>query len=241
MAAARELVIGDDPAAWQALGFAVGDDGTFALGGVRVRLVRGRAAVELRIEGLDTDRPDGLAVVRVRHARRGPPAAAAAAARPEPPAASAGAARRDPPAASAAAARRDPTATSAGAARRDPPAVSPHPNGATAIDHVVVFTDDRDRTAAALAAAGGDVRRRGDPPELPAPMAFVRFGELVVEVAQAGGPARIWGVSVVVPDLDALAGPLLGAARPAVQPGRRIVTVSRAAGLSLAVALITPR
>jgi hypothetical protein len=217
MAAARELVIGDDPAAWQALGFAVGDDGTFALGGVRVRLVRGRAAVELRIEGLDTDRPDGLAVVRVRHARRGPPAAAAAAARPEP------------------------TAASACAARRDPPAVSPHPNGATAIDHVVVFTDDRDRTAVALAAAGGDVRRRGDPPELPAPMAFVRFGELVVEVAQAGGPARIWGVSVVVPDLDALAGPLLGAARPAVQPGRRIVTVSRAAGLSLAVALITPR
>jgi hypothetical protein len=217
MAAARELVIGDDPAAWQALGFAVGDDGAFALGGVRVRLVRGRAAVELRIEGLDTDRPDGLAVVRVRHARRGPPAAAAAAARPEPPAAS------------------------AGAARRDPPAVSPHPNGATAIDHVVVFTDDRDRTAAALAAAGGDVRRRGDPPELPAPIAFVRFGELVVEVAQAGGPARIWGVTFVVPDLDALAGPLLGAARPAPQPGRRIVTVSRAAGLSLAVALITPR
>jgi hypothetical protein len=217
MAAARELVIGDDPAAWQALGVAVGDDGTFALGGVRVRLVRGRAAVELRIEGLDTDRPDGLAVVRVRHARRGPPAAAAAAARPEP------------------------TAASARAARRDPPAVSPHPNGATAIDHVVVFTDDRDRTAAALAAAGGDVRRRGDPPELPAPMAFVRFGELVVEVAQAGGPARIWGVTFVVPDLDALAGPLLGAARPAVQPGRRIVTVSRAAGLSLAVALITPR
>ena len=210
-------MIGDDPAAWQALGFAVGDDGTFALGGVRVRLVRGRAAVELRIEGLDTDRPDGLAVVRVRHARRGPPAAAAAAARPEP------------------------TAASARAARRDPPAVSPHPNGATAIDHVVVFTDDRDRTAVALAAAGGDVRRRGDPPELPAPMAFVRFGELVVEVAQAGGPARIWGVTFVVPDLDPLAGPLLGAARPAVQPGRRIVTVSRAAGLSLAVALITPR
>jgi len=217
MAAARELVIGDDPAAWQALGFAVGDDGAFALGGVRVRLVRGRAAVELRIEGLDTDRPDGLAVVRVRHARRGPPAAAAAAARPEP------------------------TAASARAARRDPPTASPHPNGATAIDHVVVFTDDRDRTAAALAAAGGDVRRRGDPPELPAPMAFVRFGELVVEVAQAGGPARIWGVTFVVPDLDPLAGPLLGAARPAVQPGRRIVTVSRAAGLSLAVALITPR
>jgi hypothetical protein len=120
-------------------------------------------------------------------------------------------------------------------------AAARHPNGASAIDHVVVFTDDRDRTADALAAAGGDVRRRGEPPELPAPMAFVRFGELVVEVAQAGGPARFWGVTIVVPDVDALAGPLLGSARPAVQPGRRIATVSREAGLSIAVALITPR
>ena len=123
---------------------------------------------------------------------------------------------------------------------RDPPASS-HPNGATAVDHLVVFTDDRDGTTAALAAAGGDVRRRGGPPELPMPMAFVRFGELVVEVAEAGGPARVWGVTIVVPDLDALAGPLLGVARPAVQPGRRIATITPAAGLSLAVALITPR
>ena len=72
-------------------------------------------------------------------------------------------------------------------------------------------------------------------------MAFVRFGELVVEVAQAGGPARFWGLTIVVPDLDAIAGPLLGAARAAVQPGRRIATVRRAAGLSLALAFITAR
>jgi len=72
-------------------------------------------------------------------------------------------------------------------------------------------------------------------------MAFVRFGELVVEVVQAGGPPRFWGLTVVVADLDSLAGPLLGSARPAVQPGRRIATVSRDAGLSVALALITPR
>jgi hypothetical protein len=191
MAAARELVIGDEPAAWERLGFAPGADGALALGGLRVRLA-GSGAVELRVADLAADRPDGLPVV---------------------------AARDDIP----------------------PLPAAPHPNGASAIDHVVVFTDDRDRTAAALAAAGGDVRRRGDPPELPAPMAFVRFGELVVEVAQAGGPARFWGVTIVVPDVDALAGPLLGTARPAVQPGRRIATVSRDAGLSIAVALITPR
>jgi hypothetical protein len=190
MAAARELVVGDEPAAWERLGFAPGADGAFALGGLRVGLVAG-AALELRVEGLVEERPDGLPVV---------------------------AARDDVP---------------------PLPAVT-HPNGALAIDHVVVFTDDRDRTADALALAGGDVRRRGEPPELPAPMAFVRFGELIVEVAQAGGPARVGGVTIVVRDLDALAGPLLGTVRAAVQPGRRIATVSRAAGLSVALALITP-
>jgi hypothetical protein len=195
MAAARELVIADEPAAWAALGFAPGDDGTVALGGLCVRLAGkgpGGGLVELRVEGLEEERPDGLPIVAARAARRATPH-------------------------------------------------SSHPNGACAIDHVVVFTDDRDRTAAALAAAGGDERRRGDPPELPAPMAFVRFGELIVEVAQAGGPTRFWGITVTVPDVDALAGPLVGAARPAVQPGRRIATVSRAAGLSVALALITPR
>jgi hypothetical protein len=194
MAAVRELVIADEPAAWAALGFAPGGDGTLVLGGLRVRLAgaaAGRGVVALRADGLARERPDGLPLVSV-----------------------------------------------AGSA---PVAPSSHPNGALAIDHVVVFTDDRDRTADALEAAGGDVRRRGEPPELPAPMAFVRFGELIVEVAQAGGPARLWGLTVTVPDVDALAGPLLGEPRAAVQPGRRIVTVVRAARLSVALAFITPR
>jgi len=194
MAAARELVIADDPAAWSAFGFAPGDDGTLALGGLRVRLA-GREAgcgiVELRVEGVAAERPDGLPIVEVDTSA--------------------------PP----------------------PSASSAHPNGALAIDHLVAFTDDRDRTAGALAAAGGDVRRSGGPPELPAPMAFVRFGELIVEVAQAGAPVRFWGLTVTMGDLDALAGPLLGAARPAVQRGRRIATVRREAGLSVALALMS--
>jgi hypothetical protein len=120
------------------------------------------------------------------------------------------------------------------------PMAGAHPNGARAIDHLVVFTDDRDRTADALARAGGDVRRRGGPPELPAPMAFVRFGPLIVEVAEGGGgPARFWGLTITVPDVDAMTGPLLGAPRDAVQPGRRIATVRRDAGLSVALALMS--
>jgi hypothetical protein len=196
MAAARELVIADDPAAWAALGFAPGDDGTFVLGDLRLRLAgrsAGRGFVALAVDGPVAERPDGLPVVAAAGAMPG------ATARPA------------------------------------------QPNGALAVDHVVVFTDDLDRTVAALAGAGGDVRRRGRPPELPAPMAFVRFGPLVVEVAEGGGPPRLWGLTIAVRDIDALAGPRLGSARPAVQPGRRIATVRPAAGLSVALALITPR
>jgi hypothetical protein len=194
MAAARELLIADDAAAWAALGFAPDGDGVLALGGLRVRLAgreAGRGVLALHVDGLVAERPDGLPVI---------------------------------------------SGAVAPAAAGDAPA---HPNGARAIDHLVVLTGDRDRTAEALAAAGGDVRRRGGPPELPAPMAFVRFGELIVEVAQTDGPARVWGLTVTVPDVDALAGPLLGSARPAVQPGRRIATVRREAGLSIALALMS--
>jgi hypothetical protein len=198
MAAARELVIADEPAAWTALGFATDGGGAFELGGVGVRLAgadAGSGILALRVDVLARERPDGLPLVEGGLAPLGR---------------------------------------------------SSHPNGATAIDHVVALTDDRDRTTAALAAAGGDVRRRGEPPELPAPMAFVRFGELIVEVAQnlkrdsSASGSRLWGLTVIVPDVDALAGPLLGTPRAAVQPRRRIVTVGRAAGLSVALAFITP-
>ena len=52
--------------------------------------------------------------------------------------------------------------------------------------------------------------------------------------------AALWGLVVVVPELEGL-GPLVGAPKDAVQPGRRIATVSRDAGLGTALALMTPR
>ena len=110
-----------------------------------------------------------------------------------------------------------------------------HPNGAIAVDHVVALTGSLDRTVAALAGAGLDLRRRTDS------MAFLRLGPTILEVVERGGdPPRLWGLVVVVPALEGL-GPLVGAPKDAVQPGRRIATVSREAGLGTALALMTPR
>jgi hypothetical protein len=133
----------------------------------------------------------------------------------------------------------------------------PHPNGVTALDHVVAITPDLDRTVAALEAAGLDLRRiRDEPTPAGAPrQGFFRLGAVFLEVVQepeeaierAGGdhPAFFWGLAFVAPDLDAtvtaLGGDRVGEIRDAVQPGRRIATLRRSAGLALPVALITPR
>jgi hypothetical protein len=126
----------------------------------------------------------------------------------------------------------------------DPVPATAHPNGALGVDHIVAFTDDLDRTSAALEAAGAPLRRRAEP-RPGTPMAFHRLGELVIELVQTGArPSALWGLVVTVADLDACAralGPLLGTARDAVQPGRRIATVRPEAGLTSALALITPQ
>jgi hypothetical protein len=131
------------------------------------------------------------------------------------------------------------------AAAAKPPA---HPNGALRLDHVVVFTPDLDRTFAALEAAGLELRRVRDAgtPEHPIRQGFYRLGEVILEVVgdvEPAGPARFWGLVVVVSDLDALAARLgedLGAPRDAVQPGRRIATVRGSAGLGVPVAFMNP-
>jgi hypothetical protein len=63
------------------------------------------------------------------------------------------------------------------------------------------------------------------------------------EQAGPDGAARFWGLTITVADLDGAVadlGSLCGTIRDAVQPGRRIVTLKREAGLGLPVALITP-
>lgn len=139
---------------------------------------------------------------------------------------------------------------------RPPPSERPpHPNGITALDHVVAITPALDRTVAALQAAGLDLRRiREEPTPAGAPrQAFFRLGTNILEVVQepaeaterAGGdrPAFFWGLAFVAPDLDATVAGLGDRAseiRPAVQPGRRIATLRRSAGLAIPIALMTP-
>jgi hypothetical protein len=189
-AQARTIATGGEPAAWVRLGFALQEDGSGCVGGLRLAV----GGDELRVEavGLAAERPDGLAI----------------------------------------------TATTAPECE-----AGEHPNGALGVDHVVAFTDDLDRTSSALELAGAPLRRRAEP-RPGTPMAFHRLGPLVLEVVGGAGRPALWGLVIVVADLDACArslGPLLGDARPAVQPGRRIATVRPEAELPVALALMTPQ
>ncbi len=137
-----------------------------------------------------------------------------------------------------------------------PPRERPeHLNGIATIDHVVAITPALERTVAALEAAGLDLRRiREEPTPAGAPrQAFFRLGATILEVVQeppeaierGGGidrPAFFWGLAFVAPDLDATVaglGDQVSEIREAIQPGRRIATLRRSAGLAVPVALMT--
>lgn len=136
-----------------------------------------------------------------------------------------------------------------------PQAAAPQPNGVTALDHVVAISSDLDRTVAAARDAGLDLRRiRDEPTPAGAPrQAFFRLGGVILEVVQAppdavarsGGdrPAFFWGLAFVATDLEATVASLgerVSEIRAAVQPGRRIATLRRSAGLALPVAVMSP-
>ena len=121
-----------------------------------------------------------------------------------------------------------------------------HPNGTTAVDHVVVTTPDLDRTVAALEAAGLEARRTRDAGRIR--QVFFRLGDPVLEVVgppepSGDAPARFFGLALTVADLEVTAaalGDALGEVKDAVQPGRRIVTLRRSAGCTTALAFMSP-
>lgn len=210
------LQIADAPEAWRALGFTVSEDGVVVLGGVELWLDaagRGITGWTLRRITLHHD-IDGL-----------------------------------------------PTGTTTD----PPPDTAGHPNGAMGLDHVVVTTPDFDRTSRALEDAGialrrvqpddagaappGEAGRRagGRPAGGGFRQGFRRMGPAILEVVEApkmpAGPARFWGLVVIVADLVGLRArlaPHVGEIRDAVQPGRQIATLSPGAGLSPRVAFMDP-
>lgn len=130
-----------------------------------------------------------------------------------------------------------------------------HPNGVSAVDHIVLLTDDLERTDAAAATLGLIARRTRDhtlPDGSPVRQRFYVVGPFVLEVVAPSPPpaesrpgVRSFGIALVAPDLDETArrlGDLLGPVRAAVQSGRRIATLRGAeVGLSTPVALMSPR
>lgn len=212
MVTVTELLVADEPQRWASCGFSV-VGGVCRAGGVRIRLAGrevGRGIAGWSLHGAVGDALDGLPT---KHA----------------------------------------DGASATAPASDAP---PHPNGVVALDHVVAISPALDRTVAALQAAGLDLRRvREEPTPAGAPrQAFFRLGETILEVVQApeeaiersggpDGPAFFWGLAFKVADLDATVAFLgeerCSPARPAVQPGCRIATLRRAAGLAVPVALMT--
>jgi hypothetical protein len=130
-----------------------------------------------------------------------------------------------------------------------------HPNSVRTIDHLVAFTPSLARTVPLLEKAGLDLRRiREEPTPGGAPrQAFFRLAEVVLELVEVppgsqeehnpDAPSRFWGLAFGVEDLDRCAaylGERLGEPRDAVQPGRRIATMRRSAGLSPGIAFMTP-
>ena len=113
------------------------------------------------------------------------------------------------------------------------------------VDHVVVFTNDLERTSADVARVTGEplkrIREAGDGVR----QGFHRLGSVIVEIVEQKRIERtfLWGFVLTVDNLDDVArhfGPdVLSPPRDAVQTGRRIAAFRSGVGLGTAVALMT--
>jgi hypothetical protein len=186
------LAVGDEPATWAALGFAVDGD-VVSVGGVGIRLAgsaAGGGILGWHVSGLAS-----AVLPRVAAVPAGP---------------------------------------------------AEHPNGVVAVDHVVALTGDLAATMSDLEADGLRPRRVREVPGGPQRQAFYALGTALLELAGPvdGGGVRFWGLTLVATDIDTLAdrlGDRLGAVTGAVQPGRRIATLRREAGVSVPLAFMSPR
>jgi hypothetical protein len=121
-----------------------------------------------------------------------------------------------------------------------------HPNGVVALDHVVLLTPNLGRTIESLEDAGIELRRVREAGQ-GRQQAFFKLGAVVLEVVGPKAPSgdgapRFYGLAWTVADPDATAGFFGDRLKPfkdAVQPGRRIATLSSAAGSTVPHAFMT--
>jgi hypothetical protein len=116
------------------------------------------------------------------------------------------------------------------------------------LDHVVVNTDDIDRTTQAITAALGLEVRRERQLGNGAVQRFHKLDNTIIEVVS--GPhitqpgASLWGMVASVDDLfdlaEELGGDTTSPPKKATQPGRYISTVRGSVGLGVPFALMTP-
>lgn len=124
-------------------------------------------------------------------------------------------------------------------------AVAPDPASPLSIDHLVINTDDLERTCGEIdRVTGYPLKRIRDAGAFHQGFHRLGRGGLILEVVDRPGVTtpHCWGFVITVDDLDALveaSNGLIGEPRDAVQPGRRIATVSDDAGLGAAVAFMT--
>lgn len=113
------------------------------------------------------------------------------------------------------------------------------------VDHVVVMTNDLDRTCSSVGEVTGfPLKRVREVGEIR--QGFHRIGEggVIIEVVERADvvATSLWGFVLAIDsfaDVVANAGDLVTEPKTAVQQGRTISTVKTAAGLGIAVALMT--
>ncbi|MGA1506753.1 MAG: hypothetical protein ACO37V_09300 [Ilumatobacteraceae bacterium] len=118
------------------------------------------------------------------------------------------------------------------------------------VDHVVVLADDVRATCSEITRVSGAELKRLKESERGI-QGFHRWGSVILEVVErrlvqpraVASDATYWGFVLVVNDIATVCahlGPdVIGAPKPAVQPGRLIATVRSGAGLGVPLALMS--
>ena len=125
-----------------------------------------------------------------------------------------------------------------------------HPNSSSGLHHVVLMVPEFEQGRSALTEAGvavspGKVFGSADKQLLRSAPMMGDFELELIGPEKEDGSRRwdLWGLVIAVEDIDVTAellGGLLGRVKPAVQPRRRIATVSKSAGLGVAIAFLGP-